>query len=110
MVRFLPPRSAFGPEALAQLRPIFDDVWKELVSEGIFEPRDFDVETTRTRLAYKVLSFASTDWTEMQIRQLVLRAFRNEVARLQRSEIRPLPLRPDAERGLTLGAQGFSAF
>jgi hypothetical protein len=85
MARFLPPRSAFGPEALAQLRPIFDDVWKELVSEGIFEPRDFDVETTRTRLAYKVLSFASTDWTEMQIRQLVLRAFRNEVARLQRS-------------------------
>jgi hypothetical protein len=34
MARFSQPRSAFGPEALAQLKPIFDDVWKELVSEA----------------------------------------------------------------------------
>jgi hypothetical protein len=84
MVRSLHPRSAFGPEVLAQLKPIFDEVWKELVSEGIFEPPAFDVESTRTRLAYKVLSFAST-WTDMQISQLLLRAFRNEAARLRRS-------------------------
>ena len=37
-------------------------------------------------LAYKVLTFASTDWTEIQMRQLLLRAFRNEVARLQRAK------------------------
>jgi len=80
MLRSFHPRSAFGPEALAQLKPIFDEVWQELVSEGI----TFDVESTRTRLAYKVLSFASTNWTEMQMRQLLLRAFRNEAARLRR--------------------------
>ena len=85
MVRSLHPRSAFGPEVLAQLKPIFDDVWKELVSAGIFEPPAFDVDSTKTRLAYKVLSFASTNWTETQMRQLLLRAFRNEAARLRRS-------------------------
>jgi hypothetical protein len=37
-------------------------------------------------LAYKVLTFAATDWTEIQIRQLLLRAFRNEVARIQRAK------------------------
>jgi len=87
MARFSQPRSAFGPEALAQLKPIFDDVWKELVSEGVFELPAFDEEgSTRTRLAYKVLTFASSDWTELQMRQLLLRAFRNEAARLQRAK------------------------
>jgi hypothetical protein len=68
------------------LKPIFDDVWKELISEGVFELPSFDEASTRTRLAYKVLTFASTDWTETQMRQLLLRAFRNEVARLQRAK------------------------
>ena len=86
MARFSKPRSAFGPEALARLKPIFDDVWKELISEGVFEVPSFDEGSTRTRLAYKVLTFASTDWTELQMRQLLLRAFRNEVARLQRAK------------------------
>ena len=54
MARFSQPRSAFGPEDLAQLKPIFDDVWKELVSEGVFELPTFDEGSTRTRLAYKV--------------------------------------------------------
>jgi hypothetical protein len=86
MARFSQPRSAFGPEALARLKPIFDDVWKELISEGVFELPSFDEGSTRTRLAYKVLTFASTDWTEIQMRQLLLRAFRNEVARIQRAK------------------------
>ena len=86
MARFSKPRSAFGPEALARLKPIFDDVWKELISEGVFEVPSFDEGSTRTRLAYKVLTFASTDWTELQMRQLLLRAFRNEVARLRRAK------------------------
>ena len=59
MARFSQPRSAFGPEDLAQLKPIFDDVWKELVSEGVFETSTFDEGSTRTRLAYKALTFAS---------------------------------------------------
>ena len=86
MARFSQPRSAYGPEALARLKPIFDDVWKELISEGVFEVPSFDEGSTRTRLAYKVLTFASTDWTELQMRQLLLRAFRNEVARIQRAK------------------------
>src|SRR6476660_9084274 len=86
MARFSQPRSAFGPEALAQLKPIFDDVWKELVSEGVFETSTFDEGSTRTRLAYKALTFASTDWTEIQMRQLLLRTFRNEAARRQRAK------------------------
>jgi hypothetical protein len=86
MARFSQPRSAFGPEALAQLTPIFDDVWKELVSEGVLETSTFDEESTRTRLAYKALTFASTDWTEIQMRQLLLRTFRNEAARRQRAK------------------------
>ena len=94
MARFSKPRSAFGPEALARLKPIFDDVWKELISEGVFELPSFDEGSTRTRLAYKVLTFASTDWTEIQMRQLLLRAFRNEVARLHSGghiyQLRPL--------------------
>jgi hypothetical protein len=84
MARFSQSRSAFGPEALAQLKPIFDDVWEELVSEGVFALLAFDEKSTRTRLAYKVLTFASSNWTEIQMRQLLLRAFRNEAARLQR--------------------------
>ena len=86
MARFSQPRSAFGPKALAQLKPNFDDVWKELVSEGVFALLDFDEESTRTRLAYKALTFASSDWTEMQMRQVLLRAFRNEAARLERAK------------------------
>ena len=86
MAKFSQPRSAFSPDALTQLKPIFDDVWKELVSEGIFETSTFDERNMRTRLAYKVLTFASTDWTEIQMRHLLLRAFRNEAARLQRAK------------------------
>ena len=91
MARSLHPRSAFGPEALAQLNLIYDEVWKELISEGIFsegifEPPASDEGKTRTRLAYKVLTFASANWTEIQIRQLLVRAFRNEAARLQRTK------------------------
>jgi len=86
MARFSQPRSAFGPEALAQLKPIFDDVWKELVSEGVFALLASYDENTRTRLAFKVLTFANADWTEIQMRQLLLRAFRNEAARIQRAK------------------------
>jgi hypothetical protein len=68
------------------LHPCAKCFWKELVSEGVFALLAFDDESTRTRLAYKVLTFASSDWTEMQMRQLLLRAFRNEAARLQRGK------------------------
>jgi hypothetical protein len=101
MARFSQPRSAFGPEALAQLTPIFDDVWKELVSEGVLETSTFDEESTRTRSAYKALTFASTDWTEIQMRQLLLRTFRNEAARRQRAKSlgRPDPPRESPKPG-----------
>ena len=58
--------------------------WKELVGEGVFELPALDEGSTRTRLAYKVLTLANADWTEIQMRQLLLRAFRNEAVRLRR--------------------------
>ena len=76
----------FRPRGFGATKTHFDDVWKELISEGVFELPSFDEGSTRTRLAYKVLTFASADWTEIQMRQLLLRAFRNEVARLKRAK------------------------
>ena len=84
MARFSRPRSAFGPRGLGPTKAIFDDVWKELVGEGVFELPALDEGSTRTRLAYKVLTFANAEWTEIQMRQLLLRAFRNEAVRLRR--------------------------
>jgi hypothetical protein len=37
-------------------------------------------------LAYKVLTFANTDWTEIQMRQLLLRAFSKEAERVRRAK------------------------
>jgi hypothetical protein len=76
------PQSAFRPETLSAFDQIFDEVWDELLADGTF--RALDTGRTRTRLAQKVLAFASNGWTEIQIKQLLLRAFRNEAARQQR--------------------------
>jgi hypothetical protein len=77
-------RSAFRPEALSAFDKIFDEAWKELLADRVFPSSVLDTDETRTRLAQKVLTFASSGWTDNQIKQLVLRAFRNEAARRQR--------------------------
>jgi hypothetical protein len=81
-------QSAFRPEALFAFDLIFDEVWHELLADGTF--RALDTSRTRTRLARKVLAFASGGWTEIQIKHLLLRAFRNEAAHQQRIR-RPQP-------------------
>lgn len=73
------PQSAFRPGALSAFDLIFDEVWHEFLADGSF--RALDTGQTRTRLARKVLAFAPHGWTEIQIKQLLLRAFRNEAAR-----------------------------
>jgi hypothetical protein len=75
---------AFSPDALAKLQTTFDDIWTELTHEGIF--RDSDKEKIRTRLAKKVLTFPSANWTEAQMRELLVREFRNEAARIERAK------------------------
>lgn len=82
MATYRDPRPAFKPEALSAYTLIFDEVWNELVSDGNLQFQN--PNHTRTRLAQKVLAFASSGWSEIQMRQLLLRAFRNEAARSQR--------------------------
>jgi hypothetical protein len=42
--------------------------------------------SARSCTSSRVLTFANADWSEMQMRQLPLRAFCNEVARFQRAK------------------------
>jgi hypothetical protein len=44
-----------------------------------------DVAGSRERLARTLFSLARAPWTDAQIRQLLIRAFRNDAARLQRA-------------------------
>jgi hypothetical protein len=71
-------RSAFNPEVLSSLESAMDDVLAELVADGVISDRD--VDEARTRSAQKLMSFASSGRTVMQIRQLLSRALRNEHA------------------------------
>jgi hypothetical protein len=69
-------RSAFNPEALSSFEHAMDDVLTELVADGVISDRD--VDEARTRLAQKLMSFAASGRTVIQIRQLLSRALRNE--------------------------------
>jgi hypothetical protein len=104
MDTFRKPQSAFRPETLSAFDMVFDEVWHELLADGTFQP--LDTSRTRTRLAQKVLAFASYGWTEIQIKQLLLRAFRNEAARQHR--IRRLQLVVDARPQRTAAASAIS--
>ena len=71
-------RTAFNPEALAVCDQIFEEVLKELLEGAVSVPCVSDVSRMRTRVAQKVLAIASSGWTDIQIKQLLLRTFRNE--------------------------------
>jgi hypothetical protein len=73
MVR--PLRSAFTPDALATFDETMDEVWSELLADGVLSP---GAGQTRTRLARKLITCASGGWSAAQIKQLLLRALRNE--------------------------------
>jgi hypothetical protein len=76
MVRQL--RSAFTPDALATFDETMDEVWRELLADGVLSPAAFGAGQTRTRLARKLITCASGGWSAVQIKQLLLRALRNE--------------------------------
>jgi len=72
-------RIAFGPEALSRFTQIIEEVMVDLLDDGL--PAELvRSEEMRTRLAQRLLSFAHCWWTDTQIKQLLLRAFRNEIS------------------------------
>lgn len=72
-------RTAFGPEALARLTQILEEVTLDLVGDGVPVEQARSTEM-RTRLAQRLLGLAGFCWTDTQIKQLLLRAMRNELA------------------------------
>ena len=69
-------RSTFALEALSSFERAIDDVLTELLADGVLSSRD--VDEARTRLAQKLMRFASSGRSVIQIRQLLSRALRNE--------------------------------
>jgi hypothetical protein len=67
-------RCGFSPEALQALDRTIEDVWQELVDDGMADDR-----TLRTRLARKLIAFACNGRGDIQAKQLLLRTFRNEM-------------------------------
>jgi hypothetical protein len=67
-------RCGFSPEALQALDRTIEDVWQELVDDGMADDR-----TLRTRLARKLIAFACNGRGDIQSKQLLLRTFRNEM-------------------------------
>ena len=72
-------RTAFGPEALSRLAQILEEVMVDLVGDGVPIEQVRSAEM-RTRLAQRLLGFAGSWWTDAQIKQLLLRASRNEIS------------------------------
>jgi len=67
-------RCGFSPEALEALDLTIDDVYRELVDDGVADDRSL-----RTRLARKLIAFACNGVGDIQGKQLLLRTFRNEI-------------------------------
>jgi hypothetical protein len=76
------PRSAFTPEVLSTFEQTMDEVWKELRADGAPSFSNLDVGRMRTKVAQKLIAFASSGWSAVQIKQLLLRALRNESRRV----------------------------
>ena len=72
------PRSAFTPEALSTFEQTMDEVWKGLLADDVASPLKRDAGRMRTRLARQLITFASSGWSPVQVKQLLLRTLRNE--------------------------------
>jgi hypothetical protein len=59
-----------------------DEVLTELLADGVLSSRD--VDEARARLAQKLMKFASSGRSAIQIRQLLSRAVRNEQSSARR--------------------------
>jgi hypothetical protein len=79
-------RHSFTPDALARFSRLFDEVWKELLEEGVLDATH-DPQLARRRLAKTLFHLARSPWSDIQMRQLLMRAFRNEATRLQRARL-----------------------
>jgi hypothetical protein len=79
-------RHSFTPDALARFSRLFDEVWKELLEEGVLNATH-DPRLARRRLAKTLFRLARSPWSDIQMRQLLMRAFRNEAARSQRAQV-----------------------
>jgi hypothetical protein len=77
-------RRSFTPDVLARFSRLFDEVWKELLEEGVLDATR-DLGLARRRLAKTLFRLARSSWSDIQMRQLLIRAFRNEAARLERT-------------------------
>ena len=62
-------RPAFTSEALSTFEHTMDEVLTELLADGVLSSRD--VNETRARLAQKLMRFASSGRSVIQIRQLL---------------------------------------
>jgi hypothetical protein len=78
-------RRSFNPEALSQLAVIVGDVWKELAVEGAYTPSQSSAPA-RSFVARKVFQLAQAQWSATQIKELLLRAVRNEISILRRKD------------------------
>jgi hypothetical protein len=72
-------RTAFGPEALSRFTQMLQEVTLDLVGDGVPVEQMRSAEM-RTRLAQRLLGFAGSWRTDTQIKQLLLRALRNEIS------------------------------
>ena len=69
-------RIAFGPKALSRFTNIIKEVAVELGEDGVM----LRSTEMRTRLAQRLFGIARFWWTDTQIKQLLLRALRNEAS------------------------------
>ncbi len=76
-------RSSFTPDILAEFANLFDEVWNDLVLGKVIDPTA-GAEKHKAKLAQTIFRLARSPWSDVQIKQLLVRAFRNEVARSQR--------------------------
>ena len=76
---FIRGRIAFGPQALSRFTQIIEEVASELIGDGIPAAQVRSTEM-RTRPAQRLLRLARFWWTDTQIKQLLLRALRNEAS------------------------------
>ena len=85
MARLATSRRSFNPEALSQIALIVDEVCKEFAKEGTHYPY-LSATAGRTLVARKVFQLAQSQWSAIQIKQLLLRVLRDEISARRRKK------------------------
>jgi hypothetical protein len=70
---------------LSQIALIVNELCKELAKEGIPDPY-LSATAGRTLVARKVFQLAQSQWSPIQIKQLLLRVLRNEISLRRRKK------------------------